>query len=146
MPKTWVLVSDTTRARIFEAEKPLSALTEVEDFVHTESRLREQELTSDQRPGRRQGSDGTGGHSMGHEDDPRKEEHQRFARQLAGYLEDALNARRFERLYVVTSPTFLGDLRAHFPKTVAQAVVGEVHKNITRLTLAEIREHLPERL
>jgi protein required for attachment to host cells len=146
MQKTWVLVADTTRARVFTAEKPIGALQEVETLVHTESRLHEQELTSDQRPGRRQGSNGTGGHSMGHEEDPKRQEHLRFAKQISDYLEDAHNGRRFERLYVVAAPAFLGDLRNALPKVVAQAVASEVPKNITRLTVAEIREHLPERL
>lgn len=146
MPKTWVLVADTTRARLFAAERPTGGLEEVETLVHTESRLHEQDLTSDQRPGRRQGSDGTGGHSMGHEDDPKRQEHHRFAKQIADYLEDAHNGRRFERLYVVAAPAFLGDLRGSLPKTVSQTVAGEVPKHITRLGVGEIREHLPERL
>jgi protein required for attachment to host cells len=146
MPKTWVLIADTTRARVFLAEKPMGGLEEVDVLVHTESRLHEQELTSDQRPGRRQGSDGTGGHSMGHEDDPKRQEHLRFARQISNYLAEAHNDRRFERLYVVAAPAFLGDLRGSLPKAVAQSITGEIPKNITRLAVAEIREHLPERL
>jgi protein required for attachment to host cells len=146
MPKTWVLVADTTRARVFSAEKATGGLEEVETLVHTESRLHEQALTSDQRPGRRQGSNGTGGHSMGHEEDPKRQEHLRFAKQVSGYLEDAHNARRFERLYVVAAPAFLGDLRNSLPKVVAQLITGEIPKNITRLGVGEIRDHLPERL
>jgi len=146
MPKTWVLVADTTRARVFSVEKATPGLQEVETLVHTESRLHEQELTSDQRPGRRQGSDGTGGHSMGHEVDPKRQEHQRFAKEISAYLEGAHTAKRFERLYVVAAPAFLGDLRNHLSKVVAQAVSAEIPKNITRLTATEIRDHLPERL
>jgi protein required for attachment to host cells len=146
MQKTWVLVADTTRARVCSAPKPLGPLEEVETLVHTESRLHEQALTSDQRPGRRQGSNGTGGHSMGHEDDPKRHEQQRFARQICDYLTEAHNAHRFERLYVVAAPTFLGDLRQGLPKALSQAITEEIPKNITRLTLTEIREHLPERL
>jgi protein required for attachment to host cells len=146
MPKTWVLVADTTRARLFVIEKPTGGLEELETLVHTESRLHEQALTSDQRPGRRQGSDGTGGHSMGHEDDPRRHEHDRFAREISSYLEDAHNSKRFDRLYVVAAPSFLGDLRHSLPKAVVQAITGEIPKNITRLGIGEIREHLPERL
>jgi protein required for attachment to host cells len=146
MQKTWVLVADTTRARVFSTDRPLGALQEVETLVHTESRLHEQDLTSDQRPGRRQGSNGTGGHSMGHEDDPRRQEQVRFARQICEYLENAHSQHQFERLYVVAAPAFLGDLRHGLAKAVALTVTGEIPKNITRLAVGEIREHLPERL
>lgn len=146
MEKTWVLVADTTRARIFQADKPLGPLHEVETLVHTESRLHEQELTSDRRPGRNTGSNGGSGHSMGHEEDPKRQQGIRFAKQVSQFLDGAHNDRRFQRLYVVAAPAFLGDLRQNLAKPVAGTINGEVPKNVTRLNAADIRHHLPERL
>lgn len=146
MYKTWVLVADTTRARVFFVDKPIGPLQEVETLVHTEGRLHEQELTSDRRPGRNAGGGGNGGHSMGHEDDPKKQEGVRFARQVGEYLDEAHLARRFDKLYVMAAPSFLGDLRQVLGKGVLQAVSEEIAKNVTRLNADEIRGHLPERL
>jgi protein required for attachment to host cells len=144
MQKTWVLVADTTRARFFSVDKPLGPLTEVHTLVHTESRLHEQELTSDARPGRNVGA--SGGHSMGHESDPKRQENIRFAREISGYLDGAHSERRFDRLYIVAAPSFLGELRQTLGKGVVQTVAEEVSKNITRLEPHDIRQHLPERL
>ncbi len=145
MQKTWVLVADTTRARVFLAEKPLGPLQEVDTLVHTESRLHEQDLTSDSRPGRTKGSF-EGAHSMGHETDPKKQEVSRFAKQICDYLESAQGEKRFDKLYVVAAPSFLGELRQNVCKGVSQAVAAEIAKNVTRMEPAVIRQHLPERL
>lgn len=145
MQKTWVLVADTTRARVFEVDKPMGPLQERETLVHVQGRLHEQELTSDRRPGRNAGGNG-GAHSLGHEDDPKKQEGIRFAKQLGGYLEDAHNSHQFDKLYIVAAPSFLGDLRQNLGKSVQQAVTETVAKNVTRMEPVTIREHLPERL
>ena len=146
MSKTWVVVADTSRARIFQADKPVGPLSEVDTLVHTESRLHEQELTTDRRPGRNSNGNGGTGHSMGHETDPKRQEGIRFAKHVSQYLDEAHNDRRFERLYVVAAPAFLGDLRHSLAKPVAGAINGEVAKNVTRLSASDIRQHLPHRL
>ena len=78
---TWVLVADSSRARLLKREKNRS-LTETEAFVCPEERLREQDLTSD-RGGRSFDSSGSGRHGM----EPATSQHERvaidFARQLA---------------------------------------------------------------
>ena len=119
MPKIWVLVADTTRARVFSANKTLGPIQEVDTLVHVESRLHEQELTSDPRPGRNLGGNGNS-HSMGHETDPKKQEGIRFAKQICDYLNSAHAERRFERLYIMAAPTFLGELRHNLSKPVRQ--------------------------
>ena len=145
MPRIWVLVSDTTRARVFAADKAKGPLQEVETLVHVESRLHEKDLTSDPRPGRNLGSDGNG-HSMGHETDPKKQEGVKFARQICDYLNAAHAQQRFKRLYIMAAPNFLGELRHNLSKPVSQAVSEEIAKNVTRMDPRTIRGHLPERL
>lgn len=145
MPKTWVLVADTTRARVFSVDKPLGPLSEVETLVHTESRLHEQDLVADRKPGRNNGSNGSA-HSMGHEDDPKRQEGIRFARHVSGFLDSAHHGNRFERLYIMAAPTFLGELRRNLGKGVLGSLYQEIPKNVTRLDSGTIRQHLPERL
>ncbi len=147
MSKIWVLVSDTTRARVFYTEKPRGSLEEVQTLVHGASRLHEQDLTSDARPGRNLGGNGNGmGHSMGHEADPKKQEGIRFAREICDFLSTAHAARRFEKLYIMASPSFLGELRHNLSKPVVQVVSEQIAKNVTRMDPATIRHLLPERL
>jgi hypothetical protein len=61
-----VVVADSSKARILLAENGHGALIDDRDFVHPESRLREQDLVSDG-TGNETDSGGYGKHSMGHE-------------------------------------------------------------------------------
>ena len=46
MPVTWIVVADSSRARIF-SKNGRTPLREEAGFIHPESRLHEQDLTSD---------------------------------------------------------------------------------------------------
>ena len=144
MATVWVVVADRLRARIFEAEHPLSPLRERRCLVHGEARLHERDLASD-KPGRRTG--GPGAHGV-EEGSPRKEQEAlRFAREIADCLGEAADHRRFERLVLCAGPRFLGLLRAELPEAVRERVSLEVRSDLAHIERPEaIREHLPERL
>lgn len=144
MKLTWILVADNTRARIFSADTPSSPLEEIEDFSHTESRLHDREITSDL-PGKIK-SAGAGGHTFEQPTDPKKHEAENFARSVAQYLEDAHNAHKFEQLLIVSEPSFLGLLRHQLSDQIKKLVQFELDKNITTLSAADIRQHLPQYL
>jgi len=144
MKLTWILIADSTRARIFTANTPASPLEEIEEFTHTESRLHDREITSDL-PGRIK-STGAGGHAFEQPTDPKKHETDNFAHTLAQYLENAYNENRFEQLLIVAAPTFLGLLRSHLSEHVKKLVRFELNKELTLLSADDIREHLPQYL
>ena len=140
----WVLVADNSRARVFSARSSNSALEEVDGFVHAASRLHDRDLTSDL-PGRAFDSLGGGRHAMEQRVDPKDEQAIRFAEQLTAYLEDGRVHHRYDKLYVVAPPAFLGILRDHYGH-IAPLVSTEIDKHLTQCTPAELRQHLPERL
>jgi len=142
MKLTWILVADSTRARIFTADTPASPLEEIEDFSHVEGRLHDREMTSDL-PGKTK-SAGAGGHTFEQPTDPKKHEAEAFAHRVTQYLEDAHNANRFEQLLIVASPAFLGLLRNHLPEQIKKLVCFELDKDITMQSAADIRQHLPQ--
>jgi protein required for attachment to host cells len=144
MKLTWILVADTTRARIFTADTPSSPLEEIEDLSHSKSRLHDREITSDL-PGKIK-SVGGGGHAYEQPTDPKKYETEAFAHTIAQYLEDAHNANRFEQLLIVAGPTFLGLLRSNLSEQIKRLVRFELDKEITTLSAADIRQHLPQYL
>lgn len=144
MKLTWILVADSTRARIFTADTPSSPLEEIEDFSHKEGRLHDREITSDL-PGKIKSADG-GGHAFEQPTDPKKHEIDAFAHHVTKFLEDAHNANRFEQLILVAGPSFLGMLRSHLPEQIKQLVRFELNKEITMLSAADIRQHLPQYL
>ena len=142
MKLTWILVADSTRARIFTTDTPSSPLEEIEDLSHTEGRLHDREMTSDL-PGRIKSSGG-GRHALEQPTDPKKHEADSFAHLVAQYLEDAYNVNRFDQLLIVAAPSFLGMLRNHLSEPIKQRVCFELVKDITTLSAADIRQHLPE--
>ncbi|TAN67890.1 MAG: host attachment protein [Methylobacter sp.] len=142
MKSTWIVVADSTRARIFTADTPSSPLEEIEDFSHTEGRLHDREMTSDL-PGKIK-STGAGGHAFEQPTDPKKHEADTFAHHISQYLEEAHNANRFEQLLIIAAPSFLGLLRNNLPDQVKKLVRFELDKDITLMSAADIRQHLPE--
>ncbi len=142
MKLTWILVADSTRARIFTADTPSSELQEIEGLTHNEGRLHDRELTTDL-PGRIKSSDGSG-HALEQPTDPKKHEADNFAHQLAQHLETAHNANQFKRLLIVANPTFLGLLRNCLSEQIKKQICFELDKNFTLESPAEIRKHLPE--
>jgi protein required for attachment to host cells len=144
MSKIWVVVSDTTRARIFNAPKGKGPLTELAALSHPEGRLHEGDLVSD-RSGRDRNS-GSGSHDMGHEVSAKEEEADRFASYVCEELEAARVKGDFLKLYLVAAPQFLGLLRKHKSSGLDKLVVEEISKNLAGHSPEEIRKALPEYL
>jgi hypothetical protein len=81
-----VVVADSSKARILLAESEQGALTDDRDFVHPESRLREQDLVTDG-TGSEIDSGGYGKHSMGHENAAHQKHAEIFANKLCGEID-----------------------------------------------------------
>src|SRR5438309_2143345 len=58
---TWILVSDTSRAKLFSAEKREDDWSLLKDFEHPEGRKQSKEISPSSPPGRMQQSKGLGG-------------------------------------------------------------------------------------
>ena len=144
MSDTWVVVADTSRARFFSVEKPVSHLVEIQTLTHPASRLHEGDLVSD-RPGRDRNSDG-GTHDFGSETEAKEEEAIRFAAEVCGQLDAARIGGKFRKLYVVAAPGFLGLMRKQQTPSLQKMISAEIAKNIARQDVTEIRKTLPNRL
>lgn len=137
----WILVADAARARLFSAQKSNSELVEEQDFYHGASRLKGRDLESDA-PGRAFDSVGGGRHAMSKEVDFRQEAAEDFAAELSQILEKC----RFEKLYIVAAPAFLGKLRQQLDANVSKQIVAEIDKDLVSQEVSEIRAHLPQYL
>ncbi len=145
MATTWVIVADSARARVLEAESANGPLTEVDALVHPASRLHPQKITSDL-PGRSFDRGGQGRHAMESQVDPRRHEQVRFATEIADYLGAARTEGRFERLVIIAGPAFLGHLREKLDAPTAHRVTTYLNKDYSRLSPEEIGERLHEAL
>jgi protein required for attachment to host cells len=139
--KTWVVVANSSRARIFRVESK-DTLQELDSLVHDESRLREGDMVSD-RKGRSFNRFGWGRHALEQEVPHHQREAMHFAHDLAHHLKHSWDEGKFSRLYLAAGPRFLGILREVLDSHVTKAIASEINKDLTELTLPQIREHLP---
>jgi len=146
MGKIMIVVASHDAARIFEAETgACDVLVENEDLLNPAGRSHRGELESD-RQGSVSGVAGGAGHGLGNEQGPKEEALARFVRSVAAVVNAAHYTGQCERIYLVADPHVLGALRDELDATTRAAVAGELHKNLVKHPVTEIRQHLPERL
>lgn len=140
-----VVVADSSKARILLAENGRSPLVDHSDYVHPESRLKEQDLVSDG-SGAESDSGGFGKHSMGHENAARQKQAEIFAHELCNEIDKLRRTSDLRRIYLVASPKFLGLLRASISKQCVDLLAGEINRDLVTHSIEDIRSHLPKLL
>lgn len=143
--KTYVLIADGARARVFATEPGSDKLTSALDQEFVGTNLPSREIGSD-RPGRSFDSAGLGRHAMEPPTDPHRYQERAFAREVAEIIEQALQRGEFARLIVVAPPKAMGDLRAEFSPEVRKRVTAEVLKDLTKVPTHELPKHLQEEI
>lgn len=146
MSTTWILIADSSRARIFEKKENEKHLREISDFVNAAGRADDSELGTDER-GRFYGR---GEQYQGHTAEPAvsavEHENEMFSHALADYLDSARNARRYARLYLIAGPKFLGLLHGSLKEAVRELVAGELVKDISTKDIREVENYLHGKL
>ena len=144
MKKKWVVVAESSRARIFAVESRASPLREVDDMVNTASRLNGQELVSDD-AGRTFDSHGQGGrHAMEPRTEPKETEVMQLMidSRLDDLLESARRVGDYNDLVLISSPGFLGKLKQHLGTVTQKQISQTINKNLIHKTESEIRNYL----
>jgi len=144
-PLTWILAADASKATIWECRSKDGPLTAIPDFqlIAADTHGFSRDLKSD-RPGRSFSSSGDRRSAMEPPNDPHDLAKARFMRQISERLETAARDRRFARLVVMAPPRMLGILRQEFSDHVSKTIAGEIHKDLTKATPAEILDHARE--
>ena len=141
MSMTWVLIADSSRARLFCVDRVLAPLREIQGFVNPEGRAKNRDLVSD-----RQGRSPGNGPNMDYEVTPKRQQAIIFAKEISAHLKHGRIGGLFGRLYIAAAPSFLGLLRGKLDARTADLVVETVNKDLTQLEPKQIRRYLPERL
>lgn len=142
MKQIWILVADSSRARVYKADPGLKELEEINGLVHSEGRMHEQAITADV-PGRMSGSVAGSRHTYEDHTPVKEQEKAEFAREVAALLDQGRQQGRYGKLALIAAPDFLGVLRQHLSAQTRKMVVEEVNKNLTKGTEEDIRKHLP---
>lgn len=128
---TWVLVLDGEKALLLE---------NTTDAANPSLRQVQKTLNDD--PGDPDDSSVDHRVSANKHSDHSTVEEPRFVQDMAERLYHDAHAGRFERLVVVAGPNALGTFRKHLHPEVANRIVGEVHKTLTKHPLPEIERIL----
>ncbi|HUY91868.1 MAG TPA: host attachment protein [Pirellulales bacterium] len=140
---TWILVADSSRARLFAASQRGKPWNLVEELRHPESRERTAEIDPTERGMQRQ-SFGYGSPAMEAKTAPRLVEHHHFAEELARKLDAGLKHGDYGALVIAASPKFLGHLKGILDKQVVKCITAAIDKDYTNLDERELAEQLEE--
>lgn len=138
MKKTWVLVADSEKARLFEFERCQEPWMETACLVNPEPLRGE----TTERPPRVHESVGRTRHALEPRTDGKDKAVMRFASTIVATLQAAHEEQRFQALVLVAAPRFLGALHRQLDKTLQQCVSREIRHNLTSLDSAGIRGYL----
>lgn len=141
MAGTWILVAESSRAKLYKADNRKSPISEVESLDNLAGRLHEGDLVSD-RSGSDGGSIGQGRHVLDDKTSAREQEHIGFAKKLAARLDTGRNEGAFSRLVLAAPPSFLGLLRDNLSKEVMAMVYTQVDKNLVQQPAEVLREYM----
>lgn len=141
--RTWVLVADAGRARIFAVDPATAALDRTPLHDLTTETAPSRDIASD-RPGRTFQSAGVGRSAKEPPTDPHRYRKQRFASDLAELLASERGRGAFDRLVVVAPPQLLGDLRADYTPELRAVVISEVAKDLAMFAPHELDERLAD--
>ncbi len=140
MEKTWIVVADSTHARIFYACNRVQPLTPVTELSFPEARLRTQDIYSD-RPGRVFESADESRSAM-EPPDVRDQQQHAFAREICEKLDAGRNQQKFAALMLVAPPAFLGAMRHSMNSQLGRMVEKNVQKNLVMEEESRIRGYL----
>lgn len=138
---TWIVVAESSRARIYGSTATDGELVELADLVHPESRLHEQDLTADL-PGRTHDRQGAGRHAMEDRTDVKVHEAEQFAQQIGLVLNTGYRDAHFQKLVLAAPPKFLGMLRKQLSNETLKIVTQEVDKNLLHESPESIKSYL----
>jgi len=143
---TWILVANASHACLYESHGRAAGLDLIRKFEHPSSRAKGADLISD-RPGHAAAGRGGRRTALEPNTDARRNEHERFAHELALELGAAHANRRYDKLVLTASAAFLGMLKAQLPKDVECSIIHSQNKDYTAISPVELatqlRDHLP---
>lgn len=148
MDKEWIMLANASQARVFSREPKEGRLTELDDFVHPQSRQMGREL-DDARAGHVEkgyGATAHGSTQLEPRTPPRQKQHEQFARQLAEHIDAALKQRRFESWALIASNPFLGEIKAHLSHAAEKALHAAAPIDLSSFTGPELERRVSESL
>jgi protein required for attachment to host cells len=131
MDKLWVIVANSSVAFIYKMDKQLQNLDTFKELRHDASRMRSQDLTSDE-------SGAYGQATYQPSTDPKAHEHEIFANSLASELASFNNQNAFQHLVLIAPPHFHGLLEKSLAPALQSKVLVNLQKDYTKMSNKEL--------
>lgn len=146
MQTIWIVAADNSRARIFEMHGLKDHLREIEDFANPAARERDSELRPDSL-GRFYGKgERDQAHTAEPNVEPAQHETELFSKAVSEYLDKTRIEHRYDMLYLIAFPKFLGLMRKNLSKEALKLVKHEVSKDISKLDAREVEDYVRNNL
>ncbi len=141
-PKTWILIADASKARIFSIIKAkfiqtngASGMELIDESIHNASRVKNAELVTD-RPG-----DFNNGAYVEHST-AKQQEANHYAQSLMQFLKGKYQEHAFRDCILVAPPSFLGLLQKHADSQFESAISQKIEKDYTHQNGNELKQLL----
>lgn len=139
--KTWVLVADAAKARLFELPKKDANLIEIACYAHPDSRTPGRHPAHGRLP-RTQESNGAARHAIEPRTTLRIKHQDQFAAILSDVVRRGRLERRYDQLVLIAPPRFLGALHKHLDEQTLACVVDEIGNDFLKLSTADLRPRI----
>lgn len=144
MKPHWILIANAAYARLLQQEGG-GRIAILRSFTHSQGRRKIGELVDD-RAGHENTDRSYGGTSYQPRTDPKKKEHERFARELADDLERHAQLGSFDSLAVFASSPFLGELKAELGSATTRLLTSTHDVDLTSVGPAELKRRIAHEL
>ena len=133
---TWILVANATTATLYSRSTLDQKPARIRELVHPESRMKNAELSSDRAGHMQSSGDGHGARQPRSE--PKQNEAEHFARELAQVLLRGRTAGDCQKIVLVAPPAFLGLINAALDGPTAKLVTAHFEKDYTQVGEAQL--------
>ena len=140
MATTWILSADASRARVLQVTGR-DRLAEIESFDNPAGRMHGRDLIEDSHA-RFHGHAGGGPGSDREETSAAGIEAAKFCKRIGRFLDHARIEHRYDRLFLIAPPRFLGMVRKELGKEVEKLVGEEIDKDLSWLDARQVERYV----
>ena len=145
MTRTWVLIADSHRGRLFERQERGHALVELADFVYpNDSALGGGHQESSLSKGH--GATGHAGTQFEPQTSPQAKDRRMFSQLLAAHLNEGVASQQCGALVLIAPGPMLGDLRPRLSVSAGNALRHTVATDMTHFDGRELQHRVDQAL
>jgi protein required for attachment to host cells len=142
MPKvTWVLIANSSNAKLYKSEKPYHQLELIKKFEHPQSREKARDLITDGY-GRYKFTTNSPPSAYSDPMNPKEVEAERFAHELALELNQGRTKNHYHHLVLVAPSHFRGLLNKYCDNHVLNLVVHSINKDYTKIKQHDLSKYI----